>query len=99
MNRFRDILKSFRVPSGSSSALVLLTTIGVGTYGAYKSIVTIQPGHIGIVYNRVGGLQDNFVLRDGINFLIPWFQRAVVYDVRTRPQLVNTQSGSKGLLV
>ena len=32
-----------------------------------------------------------------MNFIIPWFQRTIVYDVKTRPQLINTQSGSKDL--
>jgi prohibitin 2 len=58
---------------------------------------TVQPGHLGIIYNRIGGLQDKATLREGLNFVLPWFQRAIVYDIRTRPQLINTQSGSKDL--
>jgi prohibitin 2 len=32
-----------------------------------------------------------------MNFIIPWFQRAIIYDVRTRPYMANTQTGSKDL--
>jgi prohibitin 2 len=99
MNNIRNILKRIGsgMPSGGGSALVVLATLGFGAYGLSKSVITIQPGHVGIIYNRIGGLQDKMVLRDGINLVIPWFQRVIVYDIRTRPQLVNTQSGSKDL--
>ena len=56
-----------------------------------------RPGQIGIVYNRIGGISETRKCMEGMNFIIPWFQRAIVYDVKTRPQLINTQSGSKDL--
>lgn len=59
----------------------------------------VQPGHNGIVYNRIGGLNETKVMTEGLNFVIPWFQRAIIYDVRTRPQLINSQSGSKGMML
>lgn len=71
--------------------------LGILGYGAYKSVVVVQPGHLGIVYNRWGGLNDKGSLNEGLNFVIPWFQRAVMYDCRIRSQVVNTSSGSKDL--
>lgn len=56
----------------------------------------MRPGHIGIVYNRFGGISEQKKCTEGMNFILPWFQRAIIYDIRTRPQLINTQSGSKG---
>ena len=69
---------------------------GLG-YGAYSSVVIVQPGHMGVVYNRYGGLDERAKLTEGINFVLPWFQRANVYNVRVRSQVVNTSSGSKDL--
>jgi prohibitin 2 len=83
--------------AGAALALASLLGVGVGGYGLYHSFVTVQPGHMGVVYNRMGGLKDKATLTEGMNFLTPWFQRAVVFDIRTRPQLINTQSGSKDL--
>jgi prohibitin 2 len=60
-------------------------------------MVTVQPGHKGVVYNRFGGLDENHILKEGLNFVIPWFQRPVVFDIRTRPQPIDTTSGSKDL--
>lgn len=84
------------VASGMS-AILGLGVLGVGAYGLSESIVTIRPGHLGIVYNRLGGINETRKCSEGMNFIIPWFQRAIVYDVRTRPQLINSQSGSKDL--
>lgn len=67
------------------------------SYGLLNSVVTVQPGHLGMKYNRLGGLSNEASLSEGLNFIIPWFQRAVVYNIRTRPQLINSQSGSKDL--
>lgn len=86
-----------KMPAGGGGAIGGLIAVGLGSYGLYNSVVTVQPGHLGVVYNRVGGLADQSTLREGLNFVIPWFQRPVVFDIRTRPQLINTQSGSKDL--
>jgi prohibitin 2 len=71
--------------------------LALAAYGASQSLITVQPGHIGVIYNRIGGLDETKTCREGLNFIIPWFQRAIIYNVRTRPQLVNSQSGSKDL--
>jgi len=60
-------------------------------------MVTVQPGHKGVVYNRIGGLDENHILKEGLNIVVPWFQRPVVFDIRTRPQPIDTTSGSKDL--
>lgn len=100
MNPLQQLLKRLAsiAPSGSGLAMATMTGLGLGGYGLSQSIITIQPGHQGIVYNRFGGLQEKYVLKDGINLVIPWFQRVIIYDVRTRPQMINTQSGSKGMM-
>lgn len=107
MNTFKAIFNrlSAKIPNvepngpaskAGSAAATVLAALGLGGYAAYNSMVTIQPGHAGVVYNRIGGLDEKAVLKEGLNFVIPFFQRAIVYDVRTRPQPIDTQSGSKG---
>ena len=87
-------------PSGGGPVATVVTALaatGAISYVGYKSVVIIQPGHMGVVYNRIGGLEDRARLQEGLNFVIPFFQRANVYDVRVRSQVVNTSSGSKDL--
>lgn len=97
--------KGAGVPPGAGGRIGKVLSLGVGLglgcYGVYNSMFTVTPGHVGIVYNRFGmggeaGIQQ-IVCKEGLNFLIPWFQRPIVYDVRTRPKLINSTSGSKDL--
>lgn len=82
------------VVAGALRGIVVLGGLG---YGAYKSVVIVQPGHMGVVYNRYGGLDEKGRLTEGLNFVVPWWQRANIYNVRVRSQVVNTSSGSKDL--
>lgn len=75
-----------------SSALVAL---GLG-YGAYNSVYTVQGGHRAVIFNRLSGMKDH-VYGEGLNFNIPWFERPVIYDIRTRPVNLQTLTGSKDL--
>ena len=84
------------IPAGAGAGVTVLAVLGLGSYAAYHSVVTVQPGHKGVVYNRFNGLDDKHHLNEGINFVLPWFQRPIVFDVRTRPQPIDTTSGSKG---
>ncbi len=99
-NNFRQVFSKFArgggPQKGLGAAAIAILGLGFGSYGLYNSMVTIQPGHAALIYNRIGGLDEKTVLTEGLNFVLPWFQRAVVYDIRTRPQPIDTQSGSKG---
>lgn len=37
------------------------------------------------------------VYAEGTHFMIPWFERPVIYDVRAKPHLVESTSGSRDL--
>ncbi|KAK4374066.1 hypothetical protein RND71_004743 [Anisodus tanguticus] len=39
----------------------------------------------------------DMVYPEGTHFMIPWFERPVIYDVRARPHLVESTSGSRDL--
>lgn len=34
---------------------------------------------------------------EGTHFLVPWLQRAILYDVRVKPRTISTTTGSKDL--
>ena len=71
-------------PQGGGAGIASLLLLGAGAFGLSNSMVTIQPGHKGLVYNRWGGIDEKTQLTEGLNFVVPWFQRALVYDIRTR---------------
>lgn len=37
------------------------------------------------------------VYPEGTHLMVPWFERPVIYDVRARPHLVESTSGSRDL--
>lgn len=87
---------------GGKAAAALATSVtalgaaGLLGYGAYHSIYTVQGGHRAVVFNRVVGMKDT-VYGEGLNFNIPWFERPIVFDIRTRPVNLQTLTGSKDL--
>jgi prohibitin 2 len=74
-------------------AAIAATALGLG---AYNSIYTVQGGQRAVVFNRVVGMKDR-IYGEGINFNVPWFERPIVYDIRTRPVNLQTLTGSKDL--
>lgn len=94
-------LNNVKVPKmpggGSASSLVKVGIIGgLGLYAAAKSLYNVEGGHRAIVFNRLVGIKDE-VYPEGTHFIIPWFERPIIYDVRARPNLVESSSGSRDL--
>ena len=85
-----------RAAAALASSVTALATAGILGYGAYNSIYTVQGGHRAVVFNRIVGMKDT-VYGEVLNFNIPWFERPVIYDIRTRPVNLQTLTGSKDL--
>jgi prohibitin 1 len=47
-------------------------------------------------FDRFAGVKDKAV-GEGTHFLVPWLQRAILYDVRIKPRNISTTTGSKDL--
>ncbi|XP_030515629.1 prohibitin-1, mitochondrial-like [Rhodamnia argentea] len=94
---FRNV-KVPKVPGGgAASALAKLGVIGgLGLYAVANSLYNVEGGHRAIVFNRLVGVKDK-VYPEGTHIMIPWFERPVIYDVRARPHLVESTSGSRDL--
>ncbi|KAK3446114.1 hypothetical protein EUGRSUZ_A01869 [Eucalyptus grandis] len=94
---FRNV-KVPKVPGGgATSALLKLGVIGgIALYAATNSLYNVEGGHRAIVFNRLVGVKDK-VYPEGTHIMIPWFERPVIYDVRARPHLVESTSGSRDL--
>lgn len=63
---------------------------------AQASMYDVKGGSRAVIFDRLSGVQQT-VVGEGTHFLIPWLQRAVVYDVRTRPRSITSNTGSKDL--
>jgi len=71
-------------------------TLGVGYLALSKAMYTVDAGHIAIKYNRMSGV-GNEAHREGLNFMVPWFERPIIFDIRARPHTMTSLTGSKDL--
>lgn len=55
-------------------------------------------GHRAVIFDRFKGVRQ-FVIGEGTHFLIPWLQKSIIFDVRTKPRGLGTSTGSKGILL
>jgi prohibitin 2 len=79
-------MKFPKIPGGIGGIAAVIGVSGTA-YGLYSSVITVPPGSLGMVYSRINGLENKSTLKEGLNFLVPFFQRPIVYDIRTRPQV------------
>lgn len=94
-------LNNVKIPKipggGAASSLIKLGVVaGLGLAGVANSLYNVDGGHRAIVFNRITGIKEQ-VYPEGTHFMIPWFERPTIYDVRARPHLVESTSGSRDL--
>lgn len=65
-------------------------------YGLQQSLYTVDGGQRAIIFNRIGGTQQD-IYAEGLHFRIPWFQYPIIYDIRARPRKISSPTGSKDL--
>ena len=74
----------------------LAIPIGLGAMAVNASLYDVKGGTRAVIFDRLSGVQEQ-VVNEGTHFLIPWLQKAVIYDVRTKPRNISTTTGSKDL--
>uniref|UniRef100_A0A6I8N8F0 Prohibitin n=2 Tax=Ornithorhynchus anatinus TaxID=9258 RepID=A0A6I8N8F0_ORNAN len=84
-------------PRGLGTGLKLLLGAGALAYGVRESVFTVEGGQRAIFFNRIGGVQQDTILAEGLHFRIPWFQYPIIYDIRARPRKISSPTGSKDL--
>ena len=60
-----------------------------------SALYNMDAGHRAVIFDRFGGVQD-IVIGEGTHFLIPWVQKPIIFDCRSRPRNVPVITGSKG---
>ncbi|XP_026189707.1 prohibitin-2 [Cyclospora cayetanensis] len=80
---------------GGAGAVALAGVAGaIGLFNT--SLYNVEAGHRAIIYNRLRGISDR-VYFEGTHFCIPFLERPIIYDVRTRPRVLMSLSGSRDL--
>lgn len=52
-------------------------------------------GQKAVIFDRIQGVKEG--QGEGMHFLIPILQRAIIFDIRTRPRAITTTTGSKDM--
>lgn len=70
--------------------------VGIGLGLLASSIYTVDGGERAVIFDRIAGVKSD-VIGEGMHILVPWLQRAIIYDIRTRPRIITTTTGSKDM--
>merc|ERR1712042_90912 len=72
--------------------------VGVAIAGGVvqNALYNVDGGHRAVIFDRFRGVLPD-VSGEGTHFLIPWVQRPIIFDVRSRPRNVPVITGSKDL--
>ncbi|KAG5311850.1 L2CC protein, partial [Acromyrmex insinuator] len=77
-----------------------LGQLGLGialTGGVINSaLYNVDGGHRAVIFDRFAGIK-NSVIGEGTHFFIPWVQKPIIFDIRSRPRNVAVITGSKDL--
>ncbi|KAJ9603037.1 Prohibitin-1, subunit of the prohibitin complex (Phb1p-Phb2p) [Cladophialophora chaetospira] len=68
----------------------------IGASVAQSALYDVKGGSRAVIFDRLSGVRDT-VVNEGTHFLVPWLQKAIIYDVRTKPRNISTTTGSKDL--
>jgi prohibitin 1 len=63
---------------------------------ASASMYDVKGGTRAVIFDRLQGVKD-VISNEGTHFLVPWLQKAITFDVRTKPRNISTTTGSKDL--
>ena len=63
---------------------------------ASQAIYDVKGGSRAVIFDRLSGVKET-VVNEGTHFLVPWLQKAVIFDVRTKPRNIATTTGGKDL--
>ncbi|MEQ2231089.1 Prohibitin-2, subunit of the prohibitin complex (Phb1p-Phb2p), partial [Ilyodon furcidens] len=55
-------------PRGAGTGLKLLIGAGALAYAVKEATYTVEGGHRAIIFNRIGGMEMNTVLAEGLHF-------------------------------
>jgi len=72
--------------------------VGLAVTGSVvnTALYNVNGGHRAVIFDRFAGVREN-VVGEGTHFLIPWVQKPIIFDIRTKPRSVPTITGSKDL--
>lgn len=73
------------------------TVLTAASWLLYESLYTVDGGHRAVIYHRFAGGIQNEVKGEGSHFRIPLVTYPTMFDVRLKPRVVASRTGTKDL--
>ncbi|CAM6110343.1 unnamed protein product [Calypogeia fissa] len=83
-------------PRVLNSIASLAVALGLGGSLASASLYTVDGGERAVIFDRFRGVLDD-TSGEGTHFLVPGLQRPYIFDIRTRPRVITSVTGTKDL--
>ncbi|KAJ3353905.1 Prohibitin-2, subunit of the prohibitin complex (Phb1p-Phb2p) [Allomyces javanicus] len=83
-------------PKSAIMGTAAVLALGGAAMAINASLFNVDGGHRALKYSRLFGVMDT-VYAEGTHILIPWVERAIIYDVRAKPRNVASLTGTKDL--
>ncbi|KAF8912869.1 band 7 family-domain-containing protein [Gymnopilus junonius] len=80
----------------SQSATRLIVPLAIGLTAIQASLYDVPGGYRAVMFDRFSGVKDKST-GEGTHLLVPWLQRAILYDCRIKPRNISTTTGSKDM--
>lgn len=77
----------------------MLRNVGLGLMGlglVEASLYDVDGGTRAVIFDKIRGVQDK-VVGEGTHFAIPVLQQPVIMDIRARPRIIHSATGTKDL--
>jgi len=74
----------------------LIVPLAVTLSAIQASIYDVPGGYRAVMFDRFSGVSDK-ASGEGTHLLVPWLQRAILYDCRIKPRNISTTTGSKDM--
>jgi len=80
----------------SRNASRIIVPLGVSAAIFQASLYDVPGGYRAVMFDRFSGVNEK-ATGEGTHFLVPWLQRAILYDCRIKPRNISTTTGSKDM--
>ncbi|KDQ11125.1 hypothetical protein BOTBODRAFT_163177 [Botryobasidium botryosum FD-172 SS1] len=74
----------------------LIIALALGGVALNSSLFNVDGGHRAIKYTRLHGIRPE-IYKEGTHIQIPWFETAIIFDVRAKPRNIASLTGTKDL--
>jgi prohibitin 1 len=73
-------------------------SVGIGAFvwAAQESLYTVDGGERAVIWDRFRGIREK-VVGEGTHIRLPGIQYPTIYDIRLRPRVITTMTGTKDL--